>query len=209
MKHLGVVILVLLLVPTVHAREVGSPVWGVKAGMLGTTMYGDDSGLMKTRYGALFGVTVEYPLAQMVAVQGEIVYSMRGWKNDKDFGSVKVNQKIGYLEIPVLLRFNSPGGPPGPYLLLGPALAIKTNDSFEVSLKGYTVEAEVFKPRSTEFLFMMGAGMEFRGSGYTVFVEARGSGGLTPTYEDIELGAVTRKIDAQSQTVALVLGVCF
>jgi hypothetical protein len=210
MKYLAAAIAVLMLVPAVQARQVGSPIFGAKAGMLGTTVYGDDSSLMKTRFGAVFGVTAEYPLTPMVSVQGELVYSMRGWKNDSDFGSAEINQKIGYLEIPVLLRLNSTGGGPGPYLVLGPALAVKTNDSFEVSVQGYTVEAEAFEVKSIEFLFMLGGGVEFPGPNFTMFIEARGSGGLTPMYSDLDIGGgITRKIDIKSETAELVVGVCF
>jgi hypothetical protein len=166
--------------------------------------------MMKTRFGAIFGVTAEYPLTQLISVQGELVYSMRGWKNDSDFADVEVNQKIGYLEIPVLIRVNSPGGPPGPYLVLGPALAVKINDSFEVSKAGYSVDADAFEVKGTEFLFMLGGGLEFPGPSYTVFIEARGSGGFTPSYENVDIGGgVTREVDVSSETASLVVGVSF
>jgi hypothetical protein len=212
MKCLALLLLVLVFVCAVEAREVGTPMWGIKGGISGANMYGDDTGIFKTRYGGLFGGSVEYPFTEMISFQGEVLYAMKGWKNDKYCGgSCEISHSITQIEIPLLLRLNSTATGPGPYLIMGPALYIGISDDFEVKANGITVpiDDEDFTVRSTEFGVVMGGGMEFPGEKYTISVEARGSVGGTPAYEDIEMGALTREIDAQNMTASLAVGVGF
>jgi hypothetical protein len=210
MRSLAVLILVLLLVPTVQAGELGGPVWGVKGGLSGSVTYGDDSGGMHMRLGGAFGATMEYPLTSLISFQGELLYAMKGWKNDKDFGGVEVNQTIGYVEIAPLLRLNSSGGGPGPYLIMGPVLGIKTNDKLEASAGSLTATLDVLEVKSTEFGFVLGGGVEFPGQQYTVFVEVRGDGGLTQIYDSVDLGGgVTQEWDVKSESASLLVGVSF
>lgn len=210
MRFLAAMILVLLLTAVVQAGELGGPVWGVKAGLSSSVTYGDDSGGMHTRLAATAGATMEYPLTPWISFQAELLYVIKGWKNDKDFGGVEVNQTIGYVEIAPLLRLNSGGGGPGPYLIMGPALAVKTNDKLEASAGSLTASLDVLEVKSTEFGLILGAGVEFPGQKYTVFVEARGGGGLTQVYESVDLGGgITEEWDVKSQSACLLIGVSF
>ncbi len=212
MKSLAVLLVALVLVSAVEAREVGRPVWGIKGGISGSNMYGDDTSIFKTRYGGLFGVSAEYPFTELISFQGELLYAMKGWKNDKYCGgSCEISHKITHLEIPVLLRLNSPASGPGPYLIMGPAIYIGISDKFEATAQGVAVpvDDEDFTVGGTEFGVVVGGGLEFPGEKYTVSIEARGSVGGTPAYEDIEMGTLTREIDAQNMTASLVVGVGF
>jgi hypothetical protein len=212
MKWWALLLATLLLVSTVEAREVGSPIWGVKGGISGANMYGDDTGIFKTRYGGVFGASVEYPFTELISIQGDLLYAMKGWKNDKYCGGeCEISHRISQIEIPVLLRLNSPTDGPGPYLIVGPALYIGVSDKFEVTAQGVVVpvDDEDYTPRGTEFGVVMGGGMEFPGEKYTLSIEARGSVGGTPAYEDVETGTLTREVDAQNMTASLVLGIGF
>jgi hypothetical protein len=212
MKWVALLLLVLIPVSLADAREVGKPMWGVKAGVTGSNLYGDDTGLFKTRFGGIFGASAEYPFTELVSIQAEILYAMKGWKNDDYYGGmVEISHSISQLEIPVLLRLNSPTEGPGPYLIMGPALFIGISDDFSVEVGGVTVpvDEDDFTVQSTQFGVVLGGGMEFPVDKYVISIEARGSVGATPAYEDIEVGSGTREVDAQHMCASLVVGVCF
>jgi hypothetical protein len=207
MRLLAVVCLVLALalVSTVSAREVGTPMWGIKGGLGGANMYGDDTGGFGTRIGGLVGAYVEYPLTQLVSLQGELLYALKGWKTDTFCKGCEVSQTVGYLQIPVLLRINGPAGPPGPYLIMGPALNMKVNDSFDVSPASAKDEFDALEYKGFDVGLVLGGGVEFPAGKYTVFAEIRADGSATPAYEDVD----GEEIDAQNWAVSLALGITF
>lgn len=212
MKWVALLLLVLVPISFADAREAGKPMWGIKAGVSGSNMYGDDTGIFKTRYGGIFGASAEYPFTDLVSIQGELLYAMKGWKNDEYYGGlVEISHSISQLEIPVLLRLNSPTDGAGPYLIMGPALYIGVSDDFKVEVMGVTVpvDEEDFTVQSTQFGVVLGGGMEFPVDKYIISIEARGSIGVTPAYEDIEVGTGTLEVDAQHMSASLVAGVCF
>ena len=212
MKWVALMLLVLVLVSLADAREVGKPMWGVKAGVSGSSMYGDDTGFFKTRYGGIFGASAEYPFTELVSVQAEILYAMKGWKNDDYYGGlVEISHSISQLEIQVLLRLNGSAEGPGPYLIMGPAVFIGIGDDFEAKVMGVTVhvDEDEFTVRSTQFGAVFGGGMEFPVDKYLISIEARGSVGAAPAYEDIEVGQGTLEVDARHVSASLVAGVCF
>jgi hypothetical protein len=212
MKWVALLLLLLVPISFADAREAGKPMWGIKAGVSGSNMYGDDTGIFKTRYGGIFGASAEYPFTDLVSIQGELLYAMKGWKNDDYYGGqIEISHSISQLEIPVLLRLNSPADGAGPYLIMGPALYIGISDDFEVKFMGVTVpvDEEDFTVQSTQFGVVLGGGMEFPIDKYVLSIEARGSIGVTPAYEDIEVGTGTLEVDAQHMSASLVAGVCF
>ena len=212
MKWVALLLLVLIPISLADAREVGKPIWGIKAGFSGSNMYGDDTGIFKTRYGGIFGASAEYPFTELVSIQGELLYAMKGWKNDEYYGGlVEISHSISQLEIPVLLRLNSTGDGPGPYLIMGPALFIGISDEFKVEVMGVSVpfDEEDFTVQSTQFGVVLGGGMEIPVDKYVISVEARGSIGASPAYEDIEVSSGTYEVDAQHMSASLVVGLCF
>jgi hypothetical protein len=212
MKWVALLLLVLIPVSLVEAREVGKPVWGIKAGFTGANMYGDDTGIFKTRYGGLFGGSVEYPLTEMISLQGEVLYAMKGWKNDKFCGGLcELNQSISQIEIPMLIRLNSPASGPGPYLIMGPALYIGVSDELEVTVDGVDVpvDTEDYTAKGVEFGAVVGGGVTFPVENYMMSIEARGSIAGTPAYEDFDTSSGSKEWDAQNVTASLVVGVSF
>jgi|GEM_PF-4278599 len=210
MRLLAVVCLVLalalVLVSAADAREAGTLMWGVKGGSGGANMYGDDTGGFGTRVGGLVGAYVEYPLTQLVSLQGELLYSLKGWKTDTFCKGCEVSQTVGYLQIPILLRINSPvAGAPGPYLIMGPTLNMKVNDTFDVTPASAQDEFEALEYKGFDVGLVLGGGVEFPAGTYTIFTEIRADGSATPAYEDVE----SEEIDAQNWAVSLVIGVSF
>ena len=110
------------------AQAQGAKQFGILAGVGFATMSGDDfDGLdLSTRTGFVGGFYFALPVAARMAIEPEVLYSMKGTQvNDFD-----ISLDNDYIEIPVLFKynFNDAGGP---YLLAGPAVAfsISCNES--------------------------------------------------------------------------------
>ena len=101
------------------AQAQGAKQFGLLAGVGFANMSGDDlDGLdLGTRTGFVGGLYFSLPVAARMAIEPEVLYSMKGTKFD-DFDFDLNND---YIEIPVLFKynFNDAGGP---YLLAGPAV---------------------------------------------------------------------------------------
>jgi hypothetical protein len=196
----------------------GGVTFGLKGGFNGANFYGDDTGFFQTRNGIIFGGYVEYALSDMFSVQSEVLYAMRGWTSDAYcYGLCDVKYSTNYIEIPVLVRINSPcGNVPGPYLLVGLAVGIKAGSDFQAEVLGIPLDMEAGEfssrlsdPKGTDVGFILGGGVAVPVSKYKLVIEVRGNGGLTDAYEDVELNGTTDKIDAKNVTGALMLGVEF
>jgi energy-converting hydrogenase Eha subunit B len=198
-------VLALALASAVDGRELGTPLFGIKGGVGGANMYGDATGGFETRIGGVFGAYVEYPLAPLVSVQGELLYALKGWKTDAFCSGCEITQTLGYIQIPVLLRINSPAGPPGPYLIMGPVVNMKVNDSFDVNTEAEQEGVSAKEYKSFDVGLMLGGGVEFPAGARTVFMEIRADGSGTPAYEDV--GA--EEVDAQNWAVSLAVGMTF
>ena len=215
MKKLLIVFILVVIASAAQAGEGDGVTLGLKVGFNGSSFYGDHSGMMKTRYGAIFGGYVEYPLTELVSVQGELLYSMKGWKNEEYGVLYEISHRISYIEIPVLIRINSPCGEMiGPYLIMGPALSIQAGSDFEVKVLGTSVELDLedfdlTDPKGSEIGFVLGGGVSIPAGNYTIGLEARGNGGLGNTYEDRETRVGSTEIDAKSVSASVVLTVGF
>lgn len=101
------------------AQAQGAKQFGLLAGVGFANMSGDDlDGVStSTRTGFVGGFYFALPIAARMAIEPEVLYSMKGTKFD-DFNFDLNND---YIEIPVLFKynFNDAGGP---YLLAGPAV---------------------------------------------------------------------------------------
>ncbi len=215
MKKFAVVLILVLIASTAQAWGEDGPAWGLKAGLNGSSFYGDDSGPMKTRFGAIVGGYVEYPVTELISLQGEVLYSMKGWKNEEYGILYEISYRINYIEIPMLVRINSPcGNGIGPYLIMGPALSFKAGSDFEVKVLGTSVESEpedfgMTEPKGTEVGFVLGGGVTIPAGNYTIGFEVRGNGGLTDTFEDREIGESSKVIDAKHVSGSVVFTVAF
>jgi len=83
--------------------------FGIKAGAnfsnLKTT--GDESESLDTKVGLNIGGLANIPISEMFRVQPELVFSMEGAKEEED--EVKLKLNLNYINVPVLLQYNSSG----------------------------------------------------------------------------------------------------
>lgn len=120
---------------------------GAKGGVSFSTFSGDRLGNIKSRTGFHIGVLAEFPLSDVFAIQPEILYSTKGGKYSEkgtELGvnySYRVEQKMDYIDVPVLAKF---------YLLdglsveAGPQISFLTTSSseYEGSLGDLTISGE-------------------------------------------------------------------
>jgi hypothetical protein len=215
MKKFAFVSILVLIASTAQVCAEDAPAWGLKAGLNGSSFYGDDTGPMKTRFGAIMGGYVEYPVTELISLQGEVLYSMKGWKNEEYRTLYEISYRINYIEIPMLVRINSPcSNGAGPYLIMGPALSFKAGSDFEVKVLGASAQSEpedfgMTDPKGTEVGFVLGGGITIPAGNYTIGFEVRGNGGLTDTFEDREIGQSSKVIDAKHVSGSVVFTVAF
>jgi hypothetical protein len=110
MRSRVVVLVLLLIFAMAVAVQAGGGIVtkGIKAGVNVAGVTGDDvDDSYESRTAFVGGVFLTYALTPALAVQPEILYSMKGYKWDDDMGCCGTG-KLTYLEIPVLLKYMIP-----------------------------------------------------------------------------------------------------
>ena len=83
--------------------------YGVKGGLNISNVIGEDADGAKSKVGFHAGVFAGFPVADKLSIQPELVYSAQGSKFEVS-GEDDVIQNAGYLNIPVLAKYNIASG---------------------------------------------------------------------------------------------------
>ena len=162
----------------------GKMMLGIKAGLDMANLTGDDVSDTSIKMGAVGGAFMCYKVTDLVAIQPEVLFAMKGAKWDS--AGYEVNYKINYIEIPVLLKVLLPTeGKIKPALYAGPAIGIlmssKASNGEEVDMKDET--------KSTNFSLVAGAALGYQLEKGAIFAEARYDVGLATigkTEDDVD-----------------------
>jgi hypothetical protein len=156
------------------------PVWadgptgGVEVGANFTSLSVDLTGVSsKVRPGLLVGGFGLLPVGPAVSIQPEVVYTQKYSRLAQ--GSLTFNEKLDFIEIPILLRVNLSGSSsPGFYGIVGPGFDFSTRA--KEGLVGSTVPEKDIKDQvvSTDVSILAGAGVTVG----KIAVEGRYDGGL-------------------------------
>jgi len=148
----------------------GKIMLGIKAGLDMANLTGDDVSDTSIKMGAVGGAFMCYKVTDLIAIQPELLFAMKGAKGDTS--GVDVQWKINYIEIPVLLKVLLPTeGKIKPALYAGPAIGILISSKFEdEDWKDFT--------KSTNFSLVAGAAVAYQLEKGAVFGEARYDVGL-------------------------------
>lgn len=186
----------------------------------------DHEGLVPpdSRTGVVFGGHLVFAFSPVVGFQPEFLYVNKGasyegsgrtYSDDiGDFVNVdwKEKTKLDYFEIPLLLRISpGPGASARPFLLAGPALALKptAKDRAEVTASygsqraTVQTETDLDDVKSLDFAGVVGAGLEFPVGSATLLLEARYTLGLTSIDDS------PADLDAKNGPITLLAGVGF
>jgi len=162
----------------VQAQEVsGITGKGIKVGLNLANFTGEDAdppaGVdKKMRMGLAVGGFITYSFNEILAVQPEVLFSMKGAKYEAD-GSTSTT-KLSYIEIPVLAKLMlATQSNMKPNFFIGPSLGILMSAKAE----DVDIKDDV---KSTDFGFVMGAGVNMNMvSGSAITFDARYTMGLT------------------------------
>jgi hypothetical protein len=151
----------------------GKMMFGVKGGLNLANLTGSDVENTSIKPGAAVGAFMCYKFTDIFAVQPEVLFIMKGAKEDS--ADVSIKWKANYIEIPLLLKVSMPTeGKIKPSLYVGPGIGIllssKVSDGEEVDLKDYT--------KSSNISLIAGAAVAYQLEKGAVSLEARYDVGL-------------------------------
>lgn len=136
---------------------------GVSANI--TTATADQVPNKSSRTGFMAGVSGTASIGKRLSFGPEVTYVQKGVKAQDNSHTVNEDIKVSYLEVPLLLRANLATGSIRPYLIGGPAFAIKAGCKLRLYGAGTDttrdckdVNADV---ESSDFGVMVGGGIGF------------------------------------------------
>jgi len=151
------VVLMLAFAITATAQEKTTRL-GVKAGVNLTSFTGDDADGFESLVGFAFGGFISHSLSENIAIQPEVLFSMKGAKTE--IGDIDL--KYNYIEIPVLLKYTLPtDGLLKPMFFAGPSFGI---------LMSAEADGEDFKDdsKSTDLSIVVGAGLQIEALSFDI-----------------------------------------
>jgi len=94
---------------------------GLKGGFNGSTVSGTDSKGSEYKAGFAAGGLINYGFTDNISVQGELLYSQKGFSIDNVGGSnLTAKSTLGYIDVPILFKYTIGDDGKGLFLELGP-----------------------------------------------------------------------------------------
>ncbi len=186
---LGIAALCVIMVPPAFAQKSSGMTIGVMAGANYTkaSLDPEETGVdYEYKTGWLVGAFLGIPVNSMISIEPQVFYSQKGTKISATQGSGEAEIKLGYVEVPLLLKVWIPvSGNVEPYFFAGPEFEYNSSCKVKGSAFGITSEADCegsqadVSIKSTDFAATGGAGIQFLMGGQSVRVDARYTQGLT------------------------------
>lgn len=198
----------LCLLTTSVATVAAQAAVGAHVGYLQSSLVGADAAELRSRQGALTGVFVNIPLARVLSIRPELLFTQKGGRTDvalEDGDSATINIELAYFEFPVLARLTLPRGRLRPVLFAGlsPALRIGCDLQLVTSegpLLASCDEADFTIIRNGDLGMVAGAGLEMIWVEAALALEARYTGSLR---------SVIDGLDVRNRAYSLVLALTF
>jgi hypothetical protein len=179
---------------------------GVKAG-LNIADYKDGWRDTDSKMGFCGGAFIIFSINEMLAVQSEFLFSMKGAKlgenvRTDEFGNIiatsSIREVLNYLEIPVLGKlYVLPQSRVRPNLFAGPYFALKLSGKHRVGSQ----ETDIEDLKDTDYGLVLGGGVDFELGQGQLTVDARYTLGLAKIYDS---GA-----DIKNRVISVMLGYSF
>ena len=175
----------LVSISTVYAQGITG---GLKAGMNIANLHGDDvEGFgYESKMGFCAGGFITFKVANIVAIQPEVLYTQKGTKWEEVFMGGTWNINLNYLEIPVLFKVIMPiQGMIKPHLFVGPYFAYNLTAKWKIVYNGQSEEIDVDEEiKDGDFGAVFGGGIDFGLPAGKIVFDARYSLGLTTIDEE-------------------------
>ena len=193
--------------------EARAGVWegGVKTGLNLASFRGDYPELVgtKAKLGFVGGGYVAYRLGPAVALQTELLYSMKGTKVSSEWidqtgnptGTIESFWILDYLEVPLLVRVSfAQESMVRPELIVGPALGFKLRARFEFGAPG-TGSSDLHDVRPVDVGATLGAGASIGRGPFRLLLEARYTTGFSDLYD------ISGNYESINQAFAFMVGI--
>ena len=161
---------------------------GIKVGLNFATVGGEYTNGLDLQSITAFnaGVFAKFDLLDLLALQPELLYTMKGYKLAETsipmFGNISVTGNISYLEIPVLLKLRIPFSSFGiikTNIFAGPEVAFKLSAKAKNEINGQPSQTQdIPNTNSTDFGVIFGAGADIDLPITTIMIDVRYDLGL-------------------------------
>jgi hypothetical protein len=202
------VTLVLGLSPA-FAQSIGA---GARGGLNLADIHGSEMEDVDTemKMGFCGGGFVNLSIAGVLAIQPEVLFSMKGYQLDTEVlgETMKGSLALNYVEIPILIKVIMPvPGAIKPNIFVGPALGVKLSARTETEFGSVTVEEDVSEyVTTTDFAIVLGGGIDFWAPMGKLVLDARYTLGLT-TIDEPQEGY--EAVDVKNGVISVSLGYCY
>ncbi|GAB3315058.1 porin family protein [Hymenobacter humi] len=127
-----IVLSLAVLVGAATAAQAQNVTFGIKAGVNLSNVSGDNTDNFKSLVGANAGVAANFGFSDLLSFQPELLYSMKGAKLEE--GGDKVESRLNYLDVPLLLKLNADG----PFFEAGPQVGFLVSQKTTYDIGGVT-----------------------------------------------------------------------
>ena len=141
------------------AANAQSTSFGVKAGTSLTSFTGKGSEGAENKFGFNGGLIANFGLSDIVSIQPELLYSMKGAKGTETISGTKVTYKenLNYIDVPVLAHINAGGL----FFELGPQVGflVAANESVEANGQSQSQDVKS-QVKTVDFGYAAGLGYQ-------------------------------------------------
>lgn len=156
---------------------------GLKLGINIANIYGSDVGETSPLLGISGGAYFSYKLSDVFEIQPGVYFSRKGAKEKgvTDTETFDYDFALDYIEVPLLLKVSFPIEKLliRPIVFAGPAISFNTNAKISRVIDGYAYDVSYDYIKSTEFSFILGAGVSIPSKHYDWGFDLRYILGLT------------------------------
>ena len=190
MKKLSVITICIIIVLVIAIQPIfaqdNAMQFGVKVGLnlANLSVDPEEEGLSldaATKFGV--GAIMLYPLSEVLDLQVEAMYLLKGSKMEFDiFGEVfEIKFNFAYLSIPVMGRYNLSSEDTSPYIVVGPEFSFLLSANAKFGDEEEDIKDEF---KSIDLGFNVGAGVSMDMGTMPAFAEVRYSLGLSDINDD-------------------------
>lgn len=171
-----------------------------------------------SRTGFGLGGVLDIRLSKDISLRFTPMYLQKGGElndTDPDLGEETFAYKIGYLEVPALLKIDFGKSSVRPYLLAGPTIGFNLSSKLDYSVPSFSEEIDAKDiTESTDLALTFGAGASFPTGASVIFVESRYALGLSDIAKEGVLtlmgeDLVSGDADVQTRGFQLMAGMSF
>jgi hypothetical protein len=168
--------------------------FGLKAGASLTNFTGKDVEGAANKFGFNGGVVANFGINDMFSIQPEVLYSMKGAKEDGGDGKINLN----YIDIPVLAKIAT--GETGLFFELGPQVGFLASAKAKDNSASQDVK-DAFK--TVDFGYAAGVGFQVSSS---AMIGLRYNGGFTDVYKSVNVFGTNIETKAKNSAFQLYVG---